>query len=184
VASIARNAAAAALSDLGSIEGSNEADFTGQFHLPVASDRSNGASPVSRMKQFFLKIFTWWNGQTFGTQLWTWRFGELVGEDEQGNRYYRTQGGKIDPVLHFERRWVIYNGLAEASRIPPSWHGWMHHTVDLPPTEDGYKPHEWEKPHVPNMTGTPAAYRPPGSTLASGRRPKATGDYQPWTPGS
>ena len=33
------------------------------------------------MKQFWLKIFTWWNSQTFGTQLWTWRFGELVGED-------------------------------------------------------------------------------------------------------
>ena len=131
-----------------------------------------------------LKLFTWWNGQTFGTQLWTWRFGELVGTDEQGNRYYRTAGGKIDPVLHFERRWVVYNGLAEASRIPPSWHGWMHHTVDLPPTEDGYKPREWEKPHQPNLTGTPLAYRPSGSTLASGRRPKATGDYQPWTPGS
>jgi NADH:ubiquinone oxidoreductase subunit len=143
-----------------------------------------GHQPESRMKQFFLKLFTWWNGQTFGTQLWTWRFGELVGEDEQGNRYYRTAGGKVDPTLHFERRWVIYNGLAEASRIPPSWHGWMHHTVDVPPTEDGYKPREWEKPHVPNMTGTPAAYRPSGSTLASGRRPKATGDYQPWTPGN
>jgi len=165
------------------IDGANEADFTGQFRLAVASGvKQTGSQPVSRMKQFFLKLFTWWNGQTFGTQLWTWRFGELVGEDEQGNRYYRTSGGKIDPVLHFERRWVIYNGLAEASRIPPSWHGWMHHTVDLPPTEDKYKPREWEKPHVPNMTGTPAAYRPPGSTLASGRRPKATGDYQPWTP--
>ena len=66
------------------------------------------------MKQFFLKLFTWWNGQTFGTQLWTWRFGELVGTDEQGNRYYRTAGRKIDPTLGFERRWVIYNGLAEA----------------------------------------------------------------------
>jgi NADH:ubiquinone oxidoreductase subunit len=136
------------------------------------------------MKQFFLKLFTWWNGQTFGTQLWTWRFGEVVGTDEQGNIYYRTKGGKIDPTLGFERRWVVYNGLAEASRIPPSWHGWMHHTVDVPPTEDGYAPREWEKPHVPNMTGTPAAYRPSGSTLASGRRPAATGDYQPWTPGS
>ncbi|MDU6836092.1 MAG: NADH-ubiquinone oxidoreductase subunit NDUFA12 family protein, partial [Bradyrhizobium sp.] len=52
------------------------------------------------------------------------------------------------------------------------------------PTEDGYKPREWEKPHQPNLTGTPLAYRPAGSTLASGRRPKATGDYQPWTPGS
>jgi len=136
------------------------------------------------MKQFFLKLFTWWNSQTFGTQFWTWRFGELVGEDAQGNRYYRTRGGAVDPTLHFERRWVIYNGTAEASRIPPEWHGWMHHTVDVPPTQDGYTPREWEKPHVPNMTGTPQAYRPSGSTLASGRRPKATGDYQPWTPGS
>jgi len=136
------------------------------------------------MKQFFLKLFTWWNSETFGTQLWTWRFGELVGTDEQGNRYYRTAGRKIDPTLGFERRWVIYNGLAEASRIPPDWHGWMHHTVDVAPTEESYTPREWQKPHVPNMTGTAFAYRPSGSTLASGRRPKATGDYQPWTPGS
>ncbi len=62
------------------------------------------------MKLFLLKLFTWWNGQTFGTQLWTWRFGELVGEDEQGNRYFRTKGRKIDPSLGFERRWVVYNG--------------------------------------------------------------------------
>ena len=136
------------------------------------------------MKLFLVKIFTWWNGQTFGTQLWTWRFGELVGQDEQGNRYFRTKGRKIDPSLGFERRWVIYNGYAEATKVPPSWHGWLHHTVDLPPTEEAYTPHEWEKPHLPNMTGTPLAYRPSGSTLASGRRPKATGDYQPWTPGN
>src|SRR5258707_575197 len=92
--------------------------------------------PASPMKMFLLKMFTWWNGQTFGTQLWTWRFGEMVGKDEQGNRYYRTRGGKIDPSLGFERRWVIYNGYAEATRVPPSWHGWMHHTVDVPPTEE------------------------------------------------
>ena len=135
------------------------------------------------MKLFFLKLFTWWNGQTFGTQLWTWRFGELVGTDDMGNTYYRTKGGKIDPTLGFQRRWVVYNGYAEASKVPPSWHGWLHHTVDVAPTEESYTPREWQKPHVPNMTGTPAAYRPSGSTLASGRRPKATGDYQPWTPG-
>jgi NADH:ubiquinone oxidoreductase subunit len=135
------------------------------------------------MKHFLLKVFTWWSGQTFGTQLWTWRFGEKVGQDEQGNTYYRTKGGKIDPTLGFERRWVVYNGYAEATKIPPSWHGWIHHTVDVAPTEETYVAREWEKPHVPNMTGTPAAYRPSGSTLASGRRPAATGDYQAWTPG-
>src|SRR6202140_2517349 len=98
------------------------------------------------MKHFLLKIFTWWSGQTFGTQLWTWRFGELVGQDEQGNTYYRTKGGKIDPTLGFERRWVVYNGYAEATKIPPSWHGWIHHTVDVAPTEENYVAREWEKP--------------------------------------
>jgi NADH:ubiquinone oxidoreductase subunit len=135
------------------------------------------------MKTFFLRFFTWWNGQTFGTQLWTWLYGETVGQDEFGNRYYRTRGGKIDPTLLMERRWVIYNGVAEPSMVPPSWHGWLHHTVDLPPTEENYKPRPWQKPHRPNLTGTPAAHRPTGSTLAQGRRPKATGDYKAWTPG-
>ena len=91
------------------------------------------------MKSFLLKVFTWWNSQTFGTQLWTWLYGEPVGDDEFGNRYYRTIGGKIDKTLGFERRWVIYNGYAEASSVPPSWHGWLHHTVDTPPTPESYK---------------------------------------------
>ena len=33
------------------------------------------------------------------------------------------------------------------------------------------------------LTGTDQAYRPPGHTLKGGRRAKATGDYEPWTPG-
>ena len=135
------------------------------------------------MKLFLLKLFTWWNGQTFGTQLWTWRFGELVGEDEQGNRYFRTKGRKIDPSLGFERRWVVYNGYAEATRVPPSWHGWLHHTVDVPPNQESYDPRPWEKPPLPNLTGTPLAYRPPGSTLNpdGGKAPPL--DYEPWRPG-
>ena len=164
--------------------GGHFGDITGQSGLPVASEPNAFSNRPRAMKQFFLKLFTWWNGQTFGTQLWTWRFGELVGKDEQGNLYYRTKGGTIDPSLGFQRRWVVYNGYAEATRVPPSWHGWLHHTVDVAPSEETYKPREWEKPHLPNMTGTPVAYRPSGSTLASGRRPAATGDYQPWTPGS
>jgi NADH:ubiquinone oxidoreductase subunit len=136
------------------------------------------------LKKLFLRIFTWWSGDTFGTLLWTWRFGELVGEDEFGNRYYRTKGGAVSPALGIDRRWVIYNGEAEASRVPPSWHGWLHHIVDTPPTEEKITPRPWWKPHKPNMTGTPAAYRPPGSTLAQNRRPRATGDYKAWTPGS
>ena len=136
------------------------------------------------MKLFLLRVFTWWNGQTFGTQWWTWLYGEFVGDDEFDNRYYRTKGGKIDPTLGFERRWVIYSDVAEASMVPPSWHGWLHHIVDVPPTLDKVRAYPWEKPHLPNLTGTPAAQRPSGSTLAQGRRPKATGDYKAWSPGN
>ena len=134
------------------------------------------------MKRFLIRFFTWWNGQTFGTQFWTWLYGESVGEDEFGNRYYRTRGGARDPALGIERRWVVYNGYAEPTTVPPSWHGWLHHTVDEPPVAVAYKPWPWEKPHRPNLTGTSRAYRPVGSTLASGRRPKATGDYRAWRP--
>ncbi len=71
-----------------------------------------------KIKTFFTRFFTWWNGQTFGTQVWTSLYGEFVGEDEFGNRYYRTKGGKIDPSLGFERRWVIYRRLRRGLRDP------------------------------------------------------------------
>ncbi len=136
------------------------------------------------MKCFFLLVFTWWNRQTWGTWATTWWNGEFVGEDEFGNRYYRTKGGRKSKALGYDKRWVVYSGYAEGSTVPPSWHGWLHHTVDTPPTQVTYKPRAWQKPHRPNMTGTPEAYRPPGSTLAAGRRPRATGDYKAWSPES
>ena len=107
------------------------------------------------LKTIIQRIFTWWNDATLSTLLYTRRKGVFVGEDEQGNRYYRTADDA--------HRWVIYNGYAEASRIPPGWHGWIHRRTDTPPTEDDYKPHAWEKPWRPNPTGTPLAEFPPGS---------------------
>ena len=107
------------------------------------------------LTQFLLHYFTWWNGANFNTRFYTRRFGELVGHDEFGNTYYRRPG--IDPALGFERRWVIYNGVSEASMTPPGWNGWLHHTVDVAPTQEDYKPHPWELPHMGNPTGTPGA---------------------------
>lgn len=126
------------------------------------------------MKSFFLQLFTWWNGQTMGTRFYTWRKGKLVGLDEFGNKYYCERRGR--------RRWVVYNGVAEASTIPPGWHGWMHHRVDTPPTEETYEPKSWQKGHQENLTGTSQAYRPPGSILTPESRPKVTGDYEAWSP--
>ena len=41
----------------------------------------------------FNEIFTWWNGNTWGTRYFTMRKGKLVGEDEFGNRYYLQRKG-------------------------------------------------------------------------------------------
>jgi NADH:ubiquinone oxidoreductase subunit len=157
-----------------------------RWHRGVRHEKAVPFDPIigktMTVKDFIVRFFTWWNGATLNTMLWSARHGELVGEDEYGNRYYRAKGGRIDPALGFERRWVIYKGLAEASVIGPAWHGWMHHTVDTPPTAEKVEPRLWWKPHRPNLTGAPSAYRPIGSTLAQNRRPKATGDYRPWRP--
>ena len=115
---------------------------------------------------------TWWNGATLNTLLWTRRNGTKVGEDDAGNIYYQTNDGK--------RRWVIFNGDAEASRVSPEWHGWLHHTWKEPPTERPVQKKAWEKPHLPNLTGTPAAYAPAGSIRRSD--PKERSDYEAWQP--
>jgi len=127
------------------------------------------------IKNALLEIFTWWNGQTVGTRFFTWRKGEFVGEDEFGNKYYREREGK--------KRWVIYKDLAEASSIPPGWHGWMHHRVDVAPVDEDYRAKSWQKPHQENLTGAASAYRPSGSILTPEERPEVTGDYKAWTPG-
>jgi NADH:ubiquinone oxidoreductase subunit len=66
--------------------------------------------------------------------------------------------------------------------IPPGWHGWMHHRVDTPPTEDSYQPREWQKPHLANLTGTAEAYRPKGSILAGSSPAPRAPDYSAWRP--
>jgi NADH:ubiquinone oxidoreductase subunit len=124
---------------------------------------------------FFTALFSWWHSQTYGTWVTTVFSGSFVGTDANGNRYYQS---KKDGA----RRWVIYAGLVEASRVPAEWHGWLHHTFDQPPTTEPFKIKSWEKAHRPNFTGTPEAYRPDGSLLAGGKRPHATGDYQAWEP--
>jgi NADH:ubiquinone oxidoreductase subunit len=126
----------------------------------------------------FVETFAWWTGNTWGTRLDTWLHGAFVGEDEQGNRYYKSKPGSKKPT----RRWVIYNGYAEASKIPPGWHGWMHHRTDVAPSEESYAAHPWELPHRQNLTGTALAYRPDGSLLNKGERPRVTGDYDAWSP--
>ncbi|MEM1104078.1 MAG: NADH:ubiquinone oxidoreductase subunit NDUFA12 [Pseudomonadota bacterium] len=126
------------------------------------------------------KIFTWWNGSTFGALFTIWKRGEKVGEDEYGNRFFEERNPSFSDGR--KRRWVVYNGIAEPSRITPDWHGWLHHTFDAPPTTEPLLRRAWEKEHRPNLTGTPEAYYPKGSLWRGGDRAAATGDYQAWSP--
>lgn len=123
-------------------------------------------------------IFTWWEGATIGTALFTRRKGKRVGADSLGNVYF--EGGKdLDGT---PRRWVIYKGSNDASRIDPEWYLWLHKTADGHPDESLPPRRAWEKPPLPNVTGTPMAYRPAGALEAGGVRAPATGDYQAWSP--
>ncbi len=124
------------------------------------------------MLDFLKRVVTWWNGQTLGTQIYTWRKGVKVGDDAAGNTYYQSRDGK--------RRWVIFNGEAEASRVPPDWHGWLHHTWDEAPSTAPVPRKSWEQPHQPNLTGTAEAYAPPGSIRKG--VPVERRDYEAWQP--
>ncbi len=121
----------------------------------------------------------------FTTHLYTRLYGEHVGTDEFGNRYYLRKPGKRRRAANNgrEERWVIYEGEIEATAVPPEWHGWLHHAVDKPPTEKPVVQPSWGRPHEPNLSGTSEAYMPPGHVLRGGVRPRATGDYEPWEPG-
>ena len=123
----------------------------------------------------FANAFTWWNGASWTTSLFTKRFGVEVGRDDSGNIYYRHDKDT-------GRRWVIYDGSNDSSRVPPGWNAWLRGTIDEVPSEALPAPRAWEQPPVPNLTGTPRAYTPGGSMRGKAERQPATGDYQAWTP--
>ena len=132
---------------------------------------------------FFSKFFTWWDGATIGTALFSARNGERVGTDGAGNAYFRSKkkSGAKDSGAR-EKRWVIYAGANDASRVPAEWHGWLHATFDALPESHLPPAKIWEADYTPNLTGSTAAYRPQGALERGGRRAPATGDYEAWTP--
>lgn len=125
---------------------------------------------------FVKKIFTWWEGATFGAGMHIRGSAREVGRDALGNVYYQSKKG--------DRRYVIYNGQNDASRISPDWYAWMHKQIDDVPDNALPPVPKFLKEPVPNLTGTNAAYRPAGSLERGGRRAAASGDYQAWTPDS
>ncbi|HYD36938.1 MAG TPA: NADH-ubiquinone oxidoreductase subunit NDUFA12 family protein [Allosphingosinicella sp.] len=97
-----------------------------------------------------------------------------VGRDDLGNVYYESKKGG--------RRFVIYDGPNDPSRIPPEWYAWLHRMIDGTPDRALPPAPKFLREAEPNLTGTPLAYRPSGALELGARRPAASGDYEAWTP--
>lgn len=117
---------------------------------------------------------------TLGTLLYTALKGRLVGRDGYGNRYYEARSERT--AENKLKRWVIYNGKAEPTKVPPQWHGWLHYTQDLPPTENTLVQYGWMKEPQPNLTGTELAYVPAGHVSRGGKHARTVADYEAWKP--
>jgi NADH:ubiquinone oxidoreductase subunit len=76
-----------------------------------------------------------------GLLLYTKLFGRYIDTDAFGNAYYQTKNSKKI------KRWVIYNGIYDSSKIPADWQAWLSFLWTLPPKRHG---NNW----VPNTTGT------------------------------
>ena len=126
-----------------------------------------------------MSVIGWWKNATVGARFDIGRRSVLVGEDEWGNKFFEEKKPTFEGR---KRRYVIYNGPAEPTRVSADWHGWLHHTFDKPPTEDPLPKKEYETSHQPNLTGTLLAYKPKGSLSRKEDRSKSSSDYEAWTP--
>jgi len=102
----------------------------------------------------------------------------LIGQDKFGNSYYESQ--RLD-WLGRKKRSVIYNGLSEASKIQSQWFAWLHHQTDTPPESNSFA-YAWQKPRLPNLTGTKQAYFPALHLKSKKRDSVPKVHYQAWRP--
>ena len=116
------------------------------------------------MLTLFKQIFVWWNQQTLGTKIYTIFYGKLVGKDDFGNKYYGNRKSK--------KRWVIYSGEIDASKISNEWYSWIHFMQNKIDISISSKKYEWQKPHMPNLTGTERSYHPNKNNNATKKKYK------------
>ena len=92
----------------------------------------------------FANAFTWWNGASWGTSIFSRRHGKEVGRDEAGNVYFEHRKTP-------SRRWVIYTGNNDSSRVPPGWNAWLRGTISELPDK--------ALPRAPRVRAAAAAQR-------------------------
>ena len=127
------------------------------------------------IKKLLRLLFTWWNGNTVGTKLYTNLNGKKVGEDYFGNYYYESRDKK--------NRWCIYSYQSDASKISPEWNSWLRFITNSCPTNKATT-YEWQKPFTGNLTGLVNAYKPP-IVIAEDTNKELNiyqSDYKAWKP--
>lgn len=102
-------------------------------------------------------------------------FCKKVGTDPYGNSYFE---GKTTDYLGHKKRYIIYKGYSEPSKVPPLWHAWLHYlSGELPGANDSS--YSWQQDYTPNLTGTKLPYSP---KEAGKSRKHVSSDYAAWKP--
>ena len=127
------------------------------------------------LKRLLRFLFTWWNGSTVGTKLYTYFKGKKVGEDYFGNFYYESKDKK--------NRWCIYSNESEASKISPEWNSWLRF-ISVESPKDNPMTYEWQKAFDGNSTGLNSAYKPRIVRTNGSKEDldKHQSDYKAWKP--
>ena len=127
------------------------------------------------IKKLLKFLFTWWNGNTVGTKLYTYLNGKKVGEDYFGNYFYESRDRR--------NRWCIYSYQSDASKISPEWNSWLRFISNSCPTDEAMT-YEWQKRFIGNLTGLDGAYKP--EILRANKKnedlDRYQSDYKAWKP--
>ena len=127
------------------------------------------------IKKLLKFLFTWWNGNTVGTKLYTYLKGKKVGEDYFGNYFYESRDKR--------NRWCIYSYQSDASKISPEWNSWLRFITNSCPTDEPMT-YEWQKRFSGNLTGLDGAYKP--EILRANKKnedlDRYQSDYKAWKP--
>ena len=113
----------------------------------------------------FKSFFIWWDRQTISTRIYTYIFGNLIGEDSLGNKYFTT----VDK----SRRWVVYQKDNYASEVSIEWHGWLHWTTNSVPIKSKVKGLEKGKVHTRDIAEATSKYI---------NKAESNLDYHAWDP--
>ena len=102
-------------------------------------------------------------------------------EDKHGKKKKIEQslGSRVDLLLN--QHDIVSDGRTQSRVSTTTTRNAFRKFTSKPPLKRK-KNYDWQKEHLPNLTGTAFAVKPQGSLLDRGFRQKSTADYESWTP--